>query len=181
MKGLNAYRQPVFCRIAPAIFCILTNIFITMAQSPVPYLSDTHLTPEVKQFLKGLNEGGKPLESLSPAAAKKVLENAQASIKADLSGIEVTRKTITTEGFTIPLYIVRPTGTKIRYCLVSFLSMAVDGLFVKERCHKISSGCSALVWSSAGQPFCLCSSFTNHKSKTIWLQRVTDTEYRSIK
>jgi acetyl esterase/lipase len=75
-------------------------------------MSDTHLSPEVKQFLKGLNEGGKPLETMTPIDARQVLATAQASVKVDLSGIETTQKTIMADGFNIPLYIVRPSGTQ---------------------------------------------------------------------
>jgi acetyl esterase/lipase len=36
---------------------------------------------------------------------------AQASVQVDSSGIEVTQKTISSEGSTVPLHIVRPAGT----------------------------------------------------------------------
>lgn len=76
------------------------------------YATDPHLTTEVKAFLKLLNTGGKPVESLSVSDARKVLVDAQASVKVDLSGIDVAEKTITADGFTIKLNIVRPEGVK---------------------------------------------------------------------
>lgn len=79
--------------------------------SPIPYLIDPNLTPGVKSFLKVLNNGGPQLETLTPDEAKAVLSNAQASVRVDVSGIEVAKKTITTEGLTIPLFIVKPKGT----------------------------------------------------------------------
>jgi acetyl esterase/lipase len=76
------------------------------------YATDPHLTQEVKVFLKALNSGGVPVESLPPKEAQMVLVNAQASVKVDLSGIEVSEKTITSDGYSIPLQIVRPEGLK---------------------------------------------------------------------
>jgi acetyl esterase/lipase len=55
---------------------------------------------------------GPPLETLYPAEARKVLVNAQAAVPVDLSGIEVSEKTITSGAYTIGLYIVRPAGVK---------------------------------------------------------------------
>jgi acetyl esterase/lipase len=52
------------------------------------------------------------MEEMDPYDAKKVLENAQASVEVDVSGIEESEKTITTDGFTIRLNIVRPEGEK---------------------------------------------------------------------
>jgi acetyl esterase/lipase len=75
------------------------------------YSSDANLTPEVKAFLKLVN-AGPPLETLSPKEARAVLANAQAGVQVDLSGIDVSEKTIVTDGFTIKLHIVRPAGAQ---------------------------------------------------------------------
>ena len=50
------------------------------------------------------------METLSPADARKVLEATQHSVKVDLGGVDVQEKTITEDGVTVRLYIVRPTG-----------------------------------------------------------------------
>ena len=79
----------------------------------VDYLSDTHLTPGVRDFLKIVNApGGKPLESLPLAAARQVLVDAQNAFKVDYSGIEETSKTIEADGHTLNLSLVRPEGVK---------------------------------------------------------------------
>ena len=72
---------------------------------------DPEISRETKQFLAALNgAGGAPLETLSPQAARKILVDAQASVKVDYSGIEESEKTISTDGYTIKLNIVRPQG-----------------------------------------------------------------------
>ncbi|MDB5025878.1 MAG: alpha/beta hydrolase [Mucilaginibacter sp.] len=78
----------------------------------VDYAQDPHLSTEVKAFLKLLNSGGPPVESLSKQEARDVLINAQSSVKVDLSGIEESEKTITADGYTVKLNIVRPEGVK---------------------------------------------------------------------
>ena len=74
---------------------------------------DQRLSMETKAFLKLLNSGdGAPLEILTPLEARQVLVNAQASVKVDLSGIDESEKTITADGYSIALNIVRPEGVK---------------------------------------------------------------------
>ncbi|NJO43223.1 MAG: alpha/beta hydrolase [Cyanobacteria bacterium RU_5_0] len=71
---------------------------------------DPRLSRETKEFLKVLNSGGVGLETLSPLEARQVLVDGQASVTVDLSGIEESEKTITADGYTIALNIVRPEG-----------------------------------------------------------------------
>lgn len=84
----------------------------TSAQSIDP-ANDPQINRETKAFLQILNSGdGKPLEQLSPEAARNVLIGAQSSVKVDLSGIEVSEKTIQQDGLSVKLHIVRPAGVK---------------------------------------------------------------------
>jgi len=82
-------------------------------EKPLDVTTDPRLSRGVKAFLKVLNSaGGPPLEALHPLKAREVLVNAQASVPVDLSGIEESEKTITADGYTIKLNIVRPKGVK---------------------------------------------------------------------
>ena len=77
------------------------------------YATDPAIEVQTKSFLKALNtSGGKPMETMQPADARKVLEGAQTSVKPDISGVEVSEKTITQDGITIKLFIMRPSGVK---------------------------------------------------------------------
>lgn len=83
------------------------------AEKPMDVATDPRLSRGVKAFLKVLNSGdGPPLETLPPLDAREVLVGAQASAQVDLSGIEESEKTITADGYTIELNIVRPEGVK---------------------------------------------------------------------
>lgn len=75
------------------------------------YLQDEHLSRGTKEYLKVLNGSGKPVETLPVPEARKVLEDVQASVRVDLSGIEEREKTIQSERFTLRLNLVRPEGT----------------------------------------------------------------------
>ncbi|MBD9579347.1 alpha/beta hydrolase [Pseudomonas sp. PDM23] len=64
-------------------------------------------------FLEALEAGkGQPLETLSPKDARAVLTGAQASVKVDLSGTQVSEKTVQTDVGPVKLTIVRPAGVK---------------------------------------------------------------------
>lgn len=77
------------------------------------YATDPAIEVQTKSFLKALNtSGGKPMETLEPAEARKVLEGAQTSVKVDVSGIDVSEKTVTQDGVTVKLFIVRPSGVE---------------------------------------------------------------------
>lgn len=77
----------------------------------VSFRNDPAISKETKEFLEVLNgAGGPPLETLSPLEARKVLVDAQASANVDYSGITESEKTITADGYTIKLNIVKPEG-----------------------------------------------------------------------
>jgi acetyl esterase len=67
----------------------------------------------IREFLKALNSGGgKPIEALTPAEARKVLVDAQASVPLYLPPCDIEEKTITQDGLKVRLNIVRPAGSK---------------------------------------------------------------------
>jgi len=76
--------------------------------------NDPRIFSEVRMFLKQLNSGvGKPMEQLSPAAARQVLIDAQNSVpvdRLDYSGIEESERTIAQDGETVRIHITKPAG-----------------------------------------------------------------------
>jgi acetyl esterase len=67
----------------------------------------------VREFLDALNSsGGKPIETLTPAEARKVLVDAQASVPLNLPACDIETKTIEEDGLKVSLSIVRPAGSK---------------------------------------------------------------------
>lgn len=90
------------------IFSITLLFLITqIAVAAEPIWVEHH----IQTFLNELNSsGGKPMEQMSPQDARQVLINLQAKTSVDLSGIEVSEKTIKENGQTVKLNIVRPAG-----------------------------------------------------------------------
>ncbi len=73
---------------------------------------DPHLNTTTKRYLKVLNSGGVPVESLSKEDARKVLEDVQSSVKSDVSGIDESEKSIPTDYSQIKVNVVRPMEVK---------------------------------------------------------------------
>lgn len=85
---------------------------MAMATASVSSFADAP-QPErhVQQFLQALNSsGGKPIEQLSPQAARQVLIDAQKGVT--LPPADVTEKTIQVNGQPIKLNIVKPQGAQ---------------------------------------------------------------------
>ncbi|CCH54847.1 esterase / lipase [Fibrisoma limi BUZ 3] len=79
--------------------------------SPIDPATDPAIESRTKAFLNTLNSGGgKPMEQMSPAEARRVLEGAQQSVEVDLSGVYFAQQTIAQDGLSIDLDIVRPIG-----------------------------------------------------------------------
>ena len=65
----------------------------------------------IQKFLEALAAaGGKPMEQLSPTEARGVLVAAQSSVPVELPKADVSVRTITSDGQTVKLVIVRPLG-----------------------------------------------------------------------
>ena len=60
-------------------------------------------------FLDTLNSAtGPAIETLTPVEAREVLAGAQRSAPVDVSGIDVTRRTIEQDGLVVPVVVVKP-------------------------------------------------------------------------
>lgn len=76
---------------------------------------DPKIDPAVRTFLKGINDAGKgktPIYKLpgnGPADALTALQN---QTKVDMSGVEVSQRTITQDGVSVPIHIMKPEGAK---------------------------------------------------------------------
>src|SRR5262245_10833383 len=88
----------------------LTTVRQTTAVNPAQNPKVEH---RIRRFLKALNSGGgKPMETMTPAEARKVLVDAQASVRLNLPACDIEAKTITQDGLRVSLTIVRPAGSK---------------------------------------------------------------------
>lgn len=82
----------------------------TVKEAP-DYLRDEHLSRGTRAYLKVLNAGDTPVESLPVADARQVLTDVQSAVAVDLSGVEESEKGVMTAGgHEIVLNLVRPAG-----------------------------------------------------------------------
>ncbi|GAO44699.1 alpha/beta hydrolase [Flavihumibacter petaseus] len=87
------------------------NVNMNKTTTVADYATDPNIESQTKEFLKALNGGGgKPLETLPPADARKVLEGAQTSVKVEDGDVEIGERTIQQDGLSVKLYTIRPTG-----------------------------------------------------------------------
>jgi acetyl esterase len=81
---------------------------------PIDPSQNPKVEHRIREFLNVLNSaGGKPMETLTPVEARKVLENAQSSVPLELPPCDVDEKTISQDGVEVRLSIVRPAGSKV--------------------------------------------------------------------
>lgn len=89
-----------------ALFAVHTA-FATAAAPATPATPDK----VTSAFLHALNSGtGPAINTLPPAKARQVLIDAQNGVKVNLSGIDVSNRTIEEDGISVPITIVRPQG-----------------------------------------------------------------------
>lgn len=95
----------------PLTIAVLLAAHTAFAAAAAPATPTTGPDQVTENFLKALNSGtGPAINTLPPAKARQVLIDAQNSVKVDLSGIEVSNRTIEEDGISVPITIVRPQG-----------------------------------------------------------------------
>lgn len=94
---------------------------ISVSAQTIDPAQDPAIESHIKAFLNVLNSGnGKPMELMTPVEARAVLTGAQSSVKVDLSGADVSEKTIKVNGQDLKLTIVRPAGNKSKLPVFMF-------------------------------------------------------------
>ena len=91
----------------------LLGVAATASAQKIDPSVDPHIDPQVRVFLKALNEAGKgqtPIFKLPGSGPADALTALQDKTPVDMSGIEVTQRTITEDGVTVPVHIMRPAG-----------------------------------------------------------------------
>jgi len=95
---------------------ILKNAFLMAGASPMTGLaaaapkpaSDTRLDLQVRSFLAEINKDSSPFWELPQPKPQDILTSLQSQTKVDMSGVTTIDKTITQNGHTVKLYIMKP-------------------------------------------------------------------------
>jgi acetyl esterase/lipase len=70
--------------------------------------TDSHLAPQVRDFLVDLNKNSAPFWELPQPQPQDILTGLQNKTAVDMSGVTTTQRTITADGRSVKLYIMTP-------------------------------------------------------------------------
>ncbi|WP_432761379.1 alpha/beta hydrolase [Rhizobium mayense] len=83
--------------------------------------TDQHLAPAVRGFVGELNKNASPFWTLPGPQVRAVLTGLQKQTPVDVSGITVSEKTISQDGRSVKLYVVKPDHVKGSLPVVLFI------------------------------------------------------------
>src|SRR5471030_32439 len=87
-----------------AAFILGANLIMNTAQAA----DDPHVDPAIRPFLAELNQDPSPFWELPQPKPQDILSGLQAKTPVDMSGVTTTERTITQDGRTVKLYIMKP-------------------------------------------------------------------------
>ena len=70
--------------------------------------TDPRIDPQVRSFLKEINKDSSPFWELPQPKPQDILTGLQNMTPVDLSGVSTTERTITQDGQTVKIYIMKP-------------------------------------------------------------------------
>jgi acetyl esterase len=79
----------------------------TQAATPDP-ATDPRIDPQVRTFLREINKDSSPFWELPQPKPQEVLTSLQNKTPVDMSGVNTTERTITQDGQTVKIYIMKP-------------------------------------------------------------------------
>lgn len=79
----------------------------TQAATPDP-ATDPRIDPQVRAFLKEINKDSSPFWELPQPKPQDILTGLQNKTPVDMSGVSTTEQTITQDGQTVKIYIMKP-------------------------------------------------------------------------
>ena len=70
--------------------------------------TDTRIDPQIRSFLAKINKDSSPFWELPQPKPQEILTGLQSQITVDMSGVTTTERTISQDGRTVKLYIMKP-------------------------------------------------------------------------
>src|SRR5262249_44873231 len=91
-----------------AAFILGATIMTQIATAAPNAATDPRIDPQVRLFLAKINKDNSPFWQLPQPKPQEILTGLQLQTAVDMSGVTTTEKTITQDGRTVKLYIMRP-------------------------------------------------------------------------
>lgn len=83
--------------------------------------TDPRIDPQVRSFLAKINKDPSPFWQLPQPKPQEILTQLQSSTSADISGVTTTEQTITQDGHSVKLYIMRPERVSAKPGMLLFI------------------------------------------------------------
>lgn len=92
-----------------AVFTLGASIMTQAALAATPNAAtDPRIDPQVRSFLAEINKDGSPFWELPQPKPQEILTALQSQTAVDMSGVTTTERTISQDGRTVKLYIMKP-------------------------------------------------------------------------
>jgi acetyl esterase/lipase len=86
----------------------MAQIATKIAAAAPDVATDSRIDPQVRSFLANINKDSSPFWQLPQPKPQEILTGLQAQTDVDVSGVTTTERTITQDGTTVKLYIMKP-------------------------------------------------------------------------
>jgi acetyl esterase len=91
-----------------AALTIGASLMTHMAVAAPNAATDTRIDPQVRSFLAEINKDSSPFWELPQPKPQEILTGLQSQTPVDISGVKTIEKTVTQDGRTVKLYIMKP-------------------------------------------------------------------------
>src|SRR5690349_3237487 len=91
-----------------AILTIGASLMAHAAAASPNAATDPRIDPQIRSFLAEIDKDSSPFWELPQPKPQDILTGLQSQTPVDMSGVTTTRKTITQDGRTVNLYIMKP-------------------------------------------------------------------------
>jgi acetyl esterase len=91
-----------------AAFTIGASLMTQIAVAAPNAANDPRIDPQIRSFLAEINKDSSPFWELPQPKPQEILTGLQSRTAVDMSGVATTEKTITQDGRSVKLYIVKP-------------------------------------------------------------------------
>lgn len=108
-------------RISKIAATVMGAMMMTQPSLAQDVANDPNLDPQVRKFLVELNKDSSPFWELPQPKPQEILTALQNQTRVDMSGVTTTERTITEDGRTVKIYIMRPEHVSGRPGVLFFL------------------------------------------------------------
>ena len=87
---------------------LMTQMTTDIAAAQSDPTTDPRIDPQIRSFLAKINKDSSPFWELPQPKPQEIFTGLQSQTPVDMSGVTTTEKTITQDGRTVKLYIMKP-------------------------------------------------------------------------